>query len=494
MWRDKIASLFGRLKRMFGRGAFSQTALPQTVITDSMATAIDRWVALYYNRGPHLAHNPLTLGLPAAIAREIATLVTLEAKINVVNAGKATDDESTDKLNPRAQFISDMLEPLLSQLTIQTEYACAFGGIVFRPYVDGKRIAIDCVNADNFYPTAFNARGEITGALFLERKRDGNDTYTRVEQHEMLDNGEYMITNRAYHSYNNTGSDMGMPVSLSSVAEWADIAPELPLHHIESPLFAYFRIPQGNVVDVDSLLGVSVYARADSAGLLAEVDRQFQRLAWEYEAGEMAIDASVDAFKKDQDGRPILPVGKERLFRVNELDSTGTGNGKFNPYSPTLRDSSYAEGLNRLLMRVEDLCGIARGTYSDANDAVRTATELKISKQRTYATITSIQMSLQDALNKLAVACDTLATVYNLAAQGEFEISYTWDDSIVVDADTERDKDRQDVLDGLMQPWEYRVKWYGETVAQAQAAMAKTRTPVDEALNDTEDEPTMDEE
>lgn len=457
---------------MFGKTVYNRAKLPVTIITDDMAAAIDHWINLYYNRAPWLTNNSLSLGLPSAIAREIATLVTLEAKINITAAPEATaegEDQKEPGMNPRAEFIAETFKPLLAQLPIRTEYACAFGGIVFKPYTDNGKIAIDCVNADNFYPTSFNSRGEITGAIFIEKKKSGNDTFIRVEHHEMADNS-CTITNHAYRSFSD--SDLGTEIDLTQVDEWSDIQPEVTISNVDSPLFAYFKIPQGNVVDVDSQLGVSVYARAERAGVLEEADKQWQRLSWEYEGGEMAIDASSDTFKM-KDGLPVLPAGKERLYRTNELDSNSSTKGVFETFNPSLRDESYANGLNKVLMRVEDLCGIARGTYSDPNSEVRTATELKISKQRTYATISSIQMSLQDALEKLAKACDTLATLYNLAPAGNYVMSFTWDDSILTDADTERERDRQDVRDNLMNKWEYRVKWFGETPEKAKEMLAE---------------------
>ncbi len=45
---------------------------------------------------------------------------------------------------------------------------------------------------------------------------------------------------------------------------------------------------------------------------------------------------------------------------------------------------------------------------------------------------------------------------------GPQEVTVKYDDSIIVDSDRERETDRQDVRDDLMQPYEYRMKWYGE--------------------------------
>lgn len=117
--------------------------------------------------------------------------------------------------------------------------------------------------------------------------------------------------------------------------------------------------------------GVSVYARAFQSGLLCEADRQFQRLMWEYEGGELAIDASSDAFKT-VGGRPELPSGKERLYRMNTLDPNTTSEELMKTFSPQLRDESYANGLESIKREIEDSCGLARGALSKAEEEAKT--------------------------------------------------------------------------------------------------------------------------
>ena len=493
-----IANVVERVKKLFGKTAFQSAELASTFITDEMAQAIDRWAHLYANKAPWLEKHGQSIGLPASIAREVSTLVTLEMQVTVTDPNSTVEPE--EDTTSRAAFIRDVFDGLLPQIQIQTEYACALGGIVFKPYVSGTEIALDFVQADDFYPVSFNSRGEIKSAIFMERKRTAHEFFTRMERHDILKN-DYVITNKCYRSY--ADNDLGTEIGLSEVEEWADIQPETHIQGVDFPLFAYFKIPQGNVVDKHSQLGVSVYARADSAGLLKEADRQWQRFMWEYEGGEMAIDASADAFKhvKTREGEvvPVLPIGKERLFRMNGIISSSSASDASNlmkTFAPALRDSNYGQGLNNILMRVEDACGLARGTFSDVNEQARTATELKTSKQRSYATVTSIQRSLEHALNALAKAVDALATLYGIAPSGEYNITYVWDDSIVVDADAEREKDRQDVLDGIMMAWEYRVKWYGETEAIAKQALGEAVAPADQAVDELDEgkEPELQEE
>ena len=422
------------------------------ITTDTMMEAIDLWLEMFGGNAPWLNKNHQSLGLPAIIASEMARSVTLEMEVNVAGS-------------PMAEFIQEQLNPFLKNIRQNTEYACAGGGVVFKPTVYDGKITIEVIHANSFYPVAFDNNHKITGGYFVYRHWEGKKVYTRLEKHELIGKN-YRITNKAYVSM--IEEALGKECSLAEVASWADIDPEVNIQDIESTLFAYFRIPLGNTIDMDSPLGVSVYARA--VDNIKEADKQYQRFLWEYEGGEMAIDASEDAFKM-VNGSPLVPEGKERLFRVNKLD-TMNGGKALEAWTPALRDSNFSAGLNRILMKIEDQCCLSRGTLSDPNEIAKTATEMKIMKQRSYAAVSDIQEALGDALNDLVYAMYCLSTLYELVPDGEYEISYKWDDSIIVDADTEREIDRQDVRDGFMAKWEYRKKWYGEDEDTAKKAIA----------------------
>ena len=47
------------------------------------------------------------------------------------------------------------------------------------------------------------------------------------------------------------------------------------------------------------------------------------------------------------------------------------------------------------------------------------------------------------------------------------KISIRFDDTIFADLEAERMRDLTEVRDGIMQKWEFRVKWYGETEKEA---------------------------
>ena len=466
--------------RMFGQQSFFKKAgVPLNATTTDMANAIDFWCNLYENKSPWLTEETKSLALPSRIAAIFAQMVTVEMEMKISTGdGKTpeTPGKRVSQPSTRAAFLQEITRPVISDIQKQTEYACAKGGLVFKPYPDGNGISFDYVQADDFYPCTWDSKGNITSAVFLSKKKEGDSYYTRIEKHEWdRSTKHYIITNKCYRSMSEKNADLGTPCDLSEVPEWGEIEPEVPMDGIEQPLFSYFRIPLGNTIDPKSPLGVSVYATAAQAGLIRDADERYGSLMWEYDGGELAIDASKDAFKTTK-GQPELPKGHERLYRMNTIDGTTTDNELLKTFAPTLRDESYIRGLQQTLKQIEDTCRMSRGMLSEVQLETRTAEEIRASKQTTYITVSSIQTSLEHALEGLVKACDTLASLYKLAPEGEYSIKFVWDDSIVVDSNTEKQRDLEEVAAKIMQPWEYRVKWYGEDEQTAKRMVAQEQS------------------
>ena len=166
------------------------------------------------------------------------------------------------------------------------------------------------------------------------------------------------------------------------------------------------------------------------------------------------------------------------MYRKVDLGDSST----FIAYAPQLRDSSYVHGLNTILMRIEDQCALSRGTLSDPTTEARTATELRILKQRTYTANLHIQEALQKALEDTVYAMNVYCTLYDIIGDtssaddisvnvGKYEISFEWDDSILVDVDDELNKRLTLMRDGLTSKVEMRMWYFGETESQARKAL-----------------------
>lgn len=404
----------------------------------------------------------------------------------------------------RAEYLNKTYKnKLLKHLRREIEYGIALGGLVIKPYVimnnldenksdgdnvltldasklDKADIEFDYVLANAFYPLAFNGSGDIIEAAFIQKKVDKEYTYSRLEHHKYA-NHTVTVTNLAFRSTAGTNSDndLGQEISLKSVPEWQDIQPVTVINHVDRLLFAYFKMPEANTIDMYSPLGVSGFDKAKK--LIEDADVQYSRLLWEYEGGELAIDIDRDALRdfytRDDRGneviKTVMPKLQQRLYRPVELTAEGD---TYNQYAPALRDSSYIQGLNTILMHIEDVTGLSRGTISEVDTAeARTATELKILKQRSYQANVEIQKAIQACLDDVIYVMDVLCDLYDITPKGEYEVSYEWDDSILVDVDTELGK-RMTLMDkGIMSKEEVRQWYFGETEKQAKEALLKVQ-------------------
>ncbi len=419
-------------------------------VSSVMQNAIELWDVMYLNRAPWLNKDQKSAGIPASVASEIARLVTLELKSEVTGS-------------PRADYINEIYKTVLSCLRKQVEYGCAKGSMVFKPYPANGTVAVQYNAADSFYPITFDSNGNITQCAFTEQYTKGKEIYTRVELHSLAEDG-VKIYNFAYLS--KTGATIGSEVSLKSVKQWEDIEPFGLLAGAEKLTVGFFRVPLANNVDVESPLGVSVFSRSTEHIKIA--DKRYNQIDWEYDSKETAVHLASSLLKYDKTNDKFeYPGGRERLYRTLEYNTGAADKPFMDTYSPDIRDESYYHGYNEQLRRIEFDSGLAYGTLSNVEDIEKTAEEIRSSKQRSYATVSDIQQALQRALTDLVDAINFWVSAENLAPDGNYEVSFDWDDSIITDNVEERNQDRIEVSIGAMTLLEYRMKWYGEDEATA---------------------------
>lgn len=455
-------------QKMFSKGTLESKINMDIAMSNEMQNHIQLCKQVHENKAPWINNETIfSSNTGQGIASEFARLVTIEFKSEISN---------NDFLNKEYQVVIDNIRNY-------TQFACAEGGLVFKPYVSNGHLEVDFTRADAFFPTNFNSRGDILGAVFIETKVTGDITYTRLEIHELIQNNYanpsqngYKIRNLAFKKENhnqfaNTNNNqLGDEISLSEVQEWSNLQAEVIIKNVDRPLFAYFKMPLANTIDSSSPLGVSVYSGiVEPNGLLQKIDEQFSRIDWEYRSKETSIDVDKDMFRKDSQGNPILPTGKERLYQALDIDGMGK-TSQWNVFSPEIRDISLYNGLNELLRKVEFQVGLSYGTLSKSEDTAKTATEIKVSKQRSYQVVADIQKSLRIALEGLIYSMSILGQLYRLPVNSvnlETDVSYNWDDSIIVDKDSELDKMYLDVSSSIIKPEYYIMKRYGVTLKEA---------------------------
>ena len=102
--------------------------------------------------------------------------------------------------------------------------------------------------------------------------------------------------------------------------------------------------------------------------------------------------------------------------------------------------------------------------YSFDQGRVKTAKEVVSDKSDLFQSLKKHELLLERALVGLV---DAVASLLGLGTG--FETVVNFDDSIIEDADSTRQRDLQEVRDGIMQKWEFRKKWYGENERTAKA-------------------------
>ncbi|MEE0569825.1 MAG: phage capsid protein [Acutalibacteraceae bacterium] len=395
-------------------------------ITDDMLNSIELWQKCFAGQAPWLDENVISLRLEQSITREFANITLNEMTASVSN----------DKLQK-------LFETATEDLNSELQSGLATGAMVIKPLGGDK---VQYISANAFVPIEFDAKHRLVKVIFPEFKKIGDNYYTRLEYHSLDTEKGLTIANTAYVSASK--GQLGREIPLAAVDEWASLPTSVTYPTMLRPAFGYFRTPIKNTIDGSSC-GMSVYA--NDLNLIRKIDTQFGRLDWEFESGERAIHVDAAAFKHD--GTAKL---NKRLYRAVDVD---LGNEElFKDFSPTLRQSDITDGLNTYLRRLEFSVGLAYGDLSNPETVAKTATEIKSAKDRKYNTVSAIQKQLKYCLDDLVYAL----AFYNSLTTSGYTFVCDFKDSILTDEQTERTQDIQDLSLGIIQPWEYRMKWYGE--------------------------------
>lgn len=442
----------------------------QTPLSNAMISALGLWYDMYMDQSPWKKDGTdgeetvKTMNLPALICSEVARQVVLEMKVTIT--GKEEDAEGNAVPNDRSEYLAAEYEKLQAVLRQKLEQGCAAGGMVIKPYpnTDDGHIYFDYAMDWSIYPMGFDDDGYLSDVIIPDTFKEGKEYYTRLERHKVTKGG-IEITQRAFKS--STPESLGQEVDLASVERWAALEPKVIVKDTDGALFGWYKVANANNIDLDCPLGASVYSKA--AEVIKEADTQYSRLLWEYKGSELAIDVDPTALMPKSNGSGYtVPALDKRLFRGVDTGADDT----YSVFSPAIRDASLVNGLNQILMKIEDLVGLARGTISDANIDARTATELKIVKQRSYATVADNQKALERCLRDVIRVMDKYATLYSLAPEGEYDVAFEWDDSIITDMSEQLTQRLLLMNNGVISREELRQWYFGESEAQAKEAIA----------------------
>lgn len=322
------------------------------------------------------------------------------------------------------QSVLDILDAnrFIPNMQAWLEYALALGtGALKWVIKDGKPI-IDWVRAPDFVPVSYDARG-ITEADFMSSKLNNGKEYKLVEKHRKALDGGYDITLEAYE---NVGFEQfrKVPLEVAGVAEGS--------WHSPVKLFEAWKNPEANNLDLDSPLGISMFA--NGVDTIQQLDIAFDYLADEMETSrrKIIIPASMIQSYFDNTGKRT-----DLYYDKNERVYVAFDDAEKKDMVPVaidfaLRIEEISKTINVLLSIFSKQCGFSDGFMSFDATSMKTATEVISENSKTFRTKKNIENSLTETLVSFLEALKGIGPEYGVATT-DMEYAIHWDDSVIED-------------------------------------------------------------
>jgi A118 family predicted phage portal protein len=287
-----------------------------------------------------------------------------------------------------------------------------------------------------------------TECAFISQVALSGKRYTQMQLH-LLNEGRYVIETVFFDA-------KGEQVRPPGFAEQF-------VTNSATPLFALVRPGLENTYWDYSPFGVSVFD--DAIGAVKLTDTSIDNMFRDIWLGQKMLFLDERMLETDRNGKVVVPRSKDQqLFRKTEADG-GTGGKLIEEYNPELRVEDNRNALTTALEVLGMRTGLGDDYFTiDNKTGMITATQVVSEQSVLFRNLRKHENVLEPALQTLVRGILTLARSIKDAPVPEDpgEIHVNFDDSVIEDTDAQRKRDLGDVAAGLMHPWEYRVKWYGE--------------------------------
>lgn len=318
-----------------------------------------------------------------------------------------------------------------SNQLIELTFALGTGALV--EYLDTEEnIIIDYVRADMIYPLSWD-NGDITECAFgSTRVIDGKEIiYLQIHRRgEENETGKYVIENKYIDA--ETGEEMELPEGIS----------ELVHTGYEKPLFQIIVPNICNNIDLDSPLGVSVYANAIPQ--LKGCDLIYDSYVNEFILGRKRILVPISAAKQmmQEEGitKPVFDPSDTVYF---QMPNGRTDDLKLTEVDMSIRASEHELGIQRSLDILSLKTGMGTGRFQFESSGAKTATEVISDKSDLYQNMQRNIILIKAAL------IDMVKAISFLDKKGEIEATIDFDDSIIEDSNATIDKNIKLVTAGL---------------------------------------------
>ncbi|URN85158.1 phage portal protein [Acetobacterium wieringae] len=338
------------------------------------------------------------------------------------------------------------------------------------------RIKLNYIPASKIIPLSWD-NGDIKEVAFASNVIVKGNPFLYLEVHHRNDDETYTIENH-YFNIKNTFVEAPLPPGM------------VPRFYTGSkePLFAIFKPNIVNPVKGSGAFGYSVYGNAIDN--LKGVDLAYHNLCSDFRLGTKKVFMNKSLLMMTDDGKEIPPddINQQLFSHVGDGMESGQLIQEFNP---TLRVAENVSGIQAQLDYLSFKVGFGTKHYqfnlSSGSGAV-TATQYVGDKQDLIQNINKHYISMKDSLTQLIRGILTIGQkVIDPKIKPDAEIVITFDDSFIVDKDSELLSMQQDVASGLIRPEIYLAKKYGVTEEEALKMMPDASSTVQDNPFDQRD-------
>lgn len=331
------------------------------------------------------------------------------------------------------------------------------------------RIGIACLHALQIIPLTL-CRGKVTEAAFVSSETRQGKEYVYLETHLLEDaTGRYVIHNEYFRKEN--GGMVPEPLP-QGVAEWFHTGSEVPWFALFGPNIVPVHFGNG--------LGQSVFAGA--VDTLMGVDLAYNNLCRDFKLGGKKVFYDQSLLRvSETTGDMVAPDDVAQQLFVQLGDNPGDSGRPVYEFNPSLRVEENVKGIQAQLDYLSFQCGLGSQYYKFDSGKIMTATQYTGDRQDLRQNANKHYIVIEETLKALVRGILTIGRdILGQPVNPDAPVTIRFEDSYIIDKESERERDRQDVRDGFMQRWEYRKKWYGEDEAAARRMCGET--PNDNAL------------
>lgn len=419
-----------------------------------------------YNGQKHVQCHRYTMGMAKKVCEDWANLLMNE-KVKITLEGQK-EQEFFNTVCKDNNFLIKASE--------MQEMKSALGTVAYVPRIVGasvdietgalsgsaESIKLDYCTAENIFPLSWE-NGKVIECAFSTSKTIKNEKYLYLQIHRLDESGNYVIENVLYQDRNGNLSE----AENKDVPGFENVPPIVNTGSKDRQ-FVIDRPNIANNVDVSLPMGISVYANAIDN--LKGVDVAYDSYVNEFVLGKKRIMVKPES-TKNIDGEPVFDPN-DTVYYVLQED---TQNGNIiEPVDMTLRTEAHNAGLQDMLNVLSSKCGFGENHYKFDNGNISTATQVISENSSMFRTIKKHEIILEDVLVELCHIILRLGNTYmNAGLNEDVEITVDFDDSIIEDKATDFSRDMQLLNAGIMNDWEFRMRWMNEDEATAKAALPK---------------------